>query len=166
MNVLLAVSDRFFGDALVNFASQHSWEADAHFRFIKVILPPEKQPGSNHDDREIFFEEDLREAKELLEKLSRMLRAAKRGCKVSCEVLVGSPGNRLVEYATNWPADMIIMGAREQSNFERLLLGSVSKYLTEHAPCSFCVVRIPHDEALDLDLSEKELLEELEIPVG
>lgn len=166
MQILLAISDRFFGDALVNFTAAHHWPDEAHYKLIKVVLPVEKQPGATAEDRAIFFQEDMNQAQELLDKLSRMLHYQKKESKISTAVLVGQPAKTIVEHATNWPADMIILGAREQSNFEQFFLGSVSKYIAEHSPCSFCIVRIPNDETLDLNLSEKELLEELEIPVG
>lgn len=166
MNVLLAVSDRFFGDALVKFARHHHWEENAHFKLIKAVLPAEHQPGSTNEDREISFQEEIKLADSLLKKLCAMLGKNKEGCDISSEVLIGSPAKVIIEYANNWPADMIILGAHEQSNFEKIILGSVSKFISENAPCSFTIVRIANDEALDLSLDEDEVLEELGIPLA
>lgn len=166
MNVLLAVSDRFFGDALINFTCQHHNVEHAHYKFVKVVLPEEKQPGGSAEDRKVFFDEEFLLAKKLLEKLSLTLLKRKTDCIVSFQVLVGIPGKEVVDYATKWPADMIILGAHEQSNFERMLLGSVSTYIAEHSPCSFSIVRIANDEVLDLDLNESEVLEDLGISVS
>ncbi|HEY9734376.1 MAG TPA: universal stress protein [Drouetiella sp.] len=163
MKILLAVSDRFFGDALVDFALQHHWQDDAQYKLVKAIMPVEKQPGANAEDRQISFEEELNLATELLNKLCGTLRNQRQKADVSFEVLVNSPARAVVEYAKTWPADLIILGAHEQSNFERLLLGSVSRFIAEHAPCSLSIVRIPNDQALDFNLEEAEVLEELGI---
>lgn len=54
---------------------------------------------------------------------------------------VGSAGSTLCEIATNWKADLIIMGRRGRSGFSELLLGSVSNYVMHHAPCSVLTVQ-------------------------
>jgi nucleotide-binding universal stress UspA family protein len=47
----------------------------------------------------------------------------------------------LIKEAKRWGADSIFVGARGLSNFERLLLGSVSTAVATRAHCSVEVVR-------------------------
>ncbi|QYO65603.1 universal stress protein [Leptolyngbya sp. 7M] len=59
------------------------------------------------------------------------------------EVLFGTPESRIVETAEQMEADMIVVGSHGYSRWERLLLGSVSDSVVNHAPCSVLVVRSP-----------------------
>ena len=55
----------------------------------------------------------------------------------------GSPGRMICELATDWNADLIIMGRRGRSGLAEFFLGSVSNYVLHHAPCSVQIVHIP-----------------------
>jgi nucleotide-binding universal stress UspA family protein len=55
----------------------------------------------------------------------------------------GSPGRRICELATDWNADLIMMGRRGRSGLAEFFLGSVSNYVLHHAPCSVQIVHIP-----------------------
>ncbi|MGM0169778.1 hypothetical protein IGI39_004790 [Enterococcus sp. AZ135] len=57
------------------------------------------------------------------------------------KVLVGNPKAAIVEYAKEEKADLIIMGATGKGAFSRLLLGSTTAYVVNHAPCNVLVVR-------------------------
>lgn len=53
----------------------------------------------------------------------------------------GVPGKTICDLARVWGADLILMGNRGRSGLSELLLGSVSNYVTHHAPCSVMLVR-------------------------
>jgi len=67
--------------------------------------------------------------------------AATKQVKAHYEVAVGHPAEQLIYYADRTGADLIVVGDRGRSNFSRLLLGSVSKQVTEHAGRPVLVVR-------------------------
>ncbi|UIE40000.1 universal stress protein [Leptodesmis sichuanensis] len=62
---------------------------------------------------------------------------------VPTEILqgIGSPGSTLCELAQTAGADLIVMGRRQHSRLNELLLGSTSNYALHHAPCSVLVVQ-------------------------
>jgi nucleotide-binding universal stress UspA family protein len=52
----------------------------------------------------------------------------------------GDPVATIVRRATDWPADLIVMGTHGRSGFERLLLGSVAEKVLRKAPCPVLTV--------------------------
>jgi nucleotide-binding universal stress UspA family protein len=62
---------------------------------------------------------------------------------VKCELMLrqGSPGLMICDQARTWQADLIVMGRRGRSGLGELILGSVSTYVTHHAPCSVLIVQ-------------------------
>lgn len=54
---------------------------------------------------------------------------------------VGRPGVEIVKAATEWPADVVVIGSHGRGGVERTLLGSVAETVVRHAPCPVLVVR-------------------------
>lgn len=105
-------------------ASMQSW--------IQVPLPAE------------YFEDEKDAARELLRDALRVVEAATAGTELFCvnqKVLSGQPTAALVDLTKD--ADMIVVGRRGLGKAGRLLLGSVSGGLTQHAHCPVAVI---HDE--------------------
>jgi len=63
------------------------------------------------------------------------------GVPLETAVVVGHPADQIVHEAAERQADMIVMGHRGKSRFQRWLLGSVSKRVLSYAPCTVTVVR-------------------------
>jgi len=88
---------------------------------------------------------DLEEAKKDTAKgvLSRGLQlASAEGIKARGELIeASSVVEALVEFATNEKADLIVAGTRGMTGFKKLILGSVSSGLVNHAPCPVLIVR-------------------------
>jgi nucleotide-binding universal stress UspA family protein/predicted transcriptional regulator len=61
--------------------------------------------------------------------------------EVNAEYLVGDPADGLMELATNWGTDLIVVGSQGRSAIGRLLLGSVSRKIVTEARCSVRVAR-------------------------
>jgi nucleotide-binding universal stress UspA family protein len=57
------------------------------------------------------------------------------------EVSVGHPAVKITAYAEGHGIDLIVMGHRGKTLFERWLIGSVAKKVISYAPCSVYVVR-------------------------
>jgi len=75
----------------------------------------------------------------------RLLEIADRlrtgGRSVEVRVLEGRPATEIVSEAARFAADLVVMGARGLSTVQRLLLGSVSSEVVDHAPCPILVAR-------------------------
>jgi nucleotide-binding universal stress UspA family protein len=69
-------------------------------------------------------------------------RACGEGANITAEVqLWGQVAEQICAYAEEHACDLIVLGTRGQSNFSRLLLGSVSTQVTSHAHCPVTLVR-------------------------
>ncbi len=68
-------------------------------------------------------------------------RLAGEGRTVTVHVLQGRPASEIVLEAERFGADLVVVGARGQSTIERLLLGSVSSEVVDHAHRPVLVVR-------------------------
>ncbi|MEM8720498.1 MAG: universal stress protein [Cyanobacteria bacterium P01_G01_bin.39] len=60
--------------------------------------------------------------------------------------LAGNPGSMICELANTWSADLILIGSRGLTGLKEMFLGSVSNYVTHHAPCSVLIIRTPIDK--------------------
>jgi len=85
----------------------------------------------------------LESATEQFEKDFVGFREAAKTAGVPIETLVvaGHPAEQIVHHAAEQNADMIVMGHRGRSRFERWLLGSISKRVVSYAPCTVTIVR-------------------------
>jgi nucleotide-binding universal stress UspA family protein len=60
---------------------------------------------------------------------------------LTTKILTGSPAQSIVAEAEDWQADLIVVGSHGYGFWERMMLGSVSQSVIQHAPCSVLVVR-------------------------
>jgi len=53
----------------------------------------------------------------------------------------GHPAEQICDYASEHAVDLIVIGSHGRSGFGRMLLGSVSNAVANHAPCPVTIVR-------------------------
>jgi nucleotide-binding universal stress UspA family protein len=66
-----------------------------------------------------------------------------RGLKIQTLVLEGVPYKTIVDYATEWGADLIAMGTHGRTGLSHMLAGSVTERVVRLARCSVLVARAP-----------------------
>lgn len=59
---------------------------------------------------------------------------------VVAQAISGSPADVLLEAATDFNADLIVVGSRGLTSSAHLLLGSVASSVSHHAPCDVLIV--------------------------
>lgn len=60
---------------------------------------------------------------------------------VTTAVVVGNPGNMIVDYANKSRADLIVIPSHGHHGFKRLLIGSTAERVLRHAACPVLVLR-------------------------
>jgi nucleotide-binding universal stress UspA family protein len=81
----------------------------------------------------------LHEAEKRLAALADRCRSA--GVQTTTEVLIGRTAPAIVEAASDWEADVIVMGTHGRSGFAHLVLGSIAERVLRTAPCPVLTVR-------------------------
>jgi len=147
MKVLLAVDDSKYSEAATRSVLVQANPSDTHVRVVNVIdaLPNRLAetrayyPGVEHEN------DALREpAEALVEKTAALLRS--RGFYATGTVEWGSPKARIIEAASKWNADLIVIGSHGRTGLERFLMGSLAEAVAHEAPCSVEIVRIPSQQ--------------------
>lgn len=98
------------------------------------------------------YDKHVEHGLEFLRNLNR--EACAEGVDAEFTQLAGNPGRMICELANNWSADLIIVGSRGLKGLKEMFLGSVSNYVTHHAPCSVLIARHPIDTKPLPELSE------------
>lgn len=109
---------------------------DAKLMVLSVARPPEPatrvETTGVLENAQEHFEQDFREI---------AVRAQELGVTVETSVVVGHPIEQLVHHAETENADLIIVGRRGMSRFERMLVGSTSEKVLRYAHCPVMVVQ-------------------------
>jgi nucleotide-binding universal stress UspA family protein len=60
--------------------------------------------------------------------------------RISVQAIPGSPGDVLLEAATDFGADCIVVGSKGLTSHAHFVLGSVASSVAHHAPCDVLIV--------------------------
>ena len=144
MKILLAIDNSKFSQIAMQTVAKQFRTKGVQVRVLHVIEPISTYVSTDmiphfvpHIAR--IEQERRKEAKELVQRAARHLR--KVGFKTDEIVQEGDPKARIVDYAANWHADLIVLGSHGWKGLGRFLMGSVSEAVTRHAGCSVEVVR-------------------------
>ena len=141
MKILIGVDhSKFSGDVLRAVVMQFRTER-AEIRVMHVLqpiapAPPQMAPGYAPE-----LDDQKEPARELVERIANELRGA--GFKVETAVEVGDIREKIIDRASDWGADLIVVGSHGRSGIQRFLLGSVAEFVARHAKCSVEIVRTP-----------------------
>ena len=144
MKILLALDESRFSKAAVEATVRQFRPeiADVAVLFVveQILMPA--GPGGEMaymPDMSAIREQAMQGAAEITEDAATKLRAA--GFKVTTEIREGDPKTCILEHATHWGADLIIVGSHGRTGLQRFLMGSVSEAVARHSHCSVMIVR-------------------------
>jgi nucleotide-binding universal stress UspA family protein len=103
---------------------------------LGLMAPPEMAMGYAPE-----LEEMKKPAQELVERVAMQMRGA--GFKAETAVEVGDVRERILDSASEWRADLIVLGSHGKRGLQRFLLGSVAEFVARHARCSVHIIRTP-----------------------
>jgi nucleotide-binding universal stress UspA family protein len=147
MKIILATDGTQYSDAAMAVLARMELKAGDTIKAICVIdmavpLAMDVYGGYMPDTGQL--ETAARErASHVVEDSIGRLRALFPDVEIAGDVLFGSPESRIVETAEEMAADLIVIGSHGYNRWERLLLGSVSNSVVQHAHCSVLIARSP-----------------------
>ncbi len=141
MRVLLAMDGSDPSETARNLVASIRWPEASIIRIVAVVEPMSAAliglspyTASEFNDREITASLE-----------SRLTDAA--ACQTQSDltvetlVLHGRPASQIVEQATEFRANLVVVGSRGLGRLRSMLLGSVSAEVVDHAPCPVLVAR-------------------------
>ena len=142
MRVLLAIDEETSSEEAVNEVGRRSWGEATTIRVLhtvgKFVPPAQELWHDSGGDLEQARHEIKDRAKQLTESVADWL--SEQGLSVETSVRDGEPGPAVVAEAREWGADIIVIGSRGHTGLRRLVEGSVSHYVVDHAECPVEVV--------------------------
>lgn len=147
MKILLAIDDSDSSREAVREVEQHFEPAATTVRILHVLekfVPPAETlwydaGGSLEEARRQLSNRFL----VLVEDAAALLKA--RGFSTESVIRTGNAAKMIVNEAHQWGADLVVVGAHRNSILKRILGGTVTKYVVNHAPCPVEIVHRKRD---------------------
>ena len=151
MKILLAIDDSKFAEAAIQAAISQVRQDHTQVLVLHVVdwsnFMPSPFPGGGQEPMysarqlESIIEGETTKAHELVTSAAERLRSA--GFEASTSVRERDPKAVILDCATEWGADLIIVGSHGRKGVARFVLGSVSEAVARYARCSVEIVRLP-----------------------
>ena len=138
--IIVAVDFSDIATLAIDYAASFALAFKSHVHILHVeppalsyigneILPP-VMPMENEEENE-RVKRDLLAMAEYLQQ---------RGVDADYELVKGPIAETIVEIATNYQADLIILGAHNHGFLYRAFIGSVSTGVLKHSPCPVMII--------------------------
>ena len=151
MKILLAIDDSKFAEAAIRAAISQIRQDHTQVLVLHVVdwssfMPSPfprigDEPMYSARQLESIIETETKRAHELVKNAGERLRLA--GFEVSTSVREGDVKTIILDCATEWGADLIIVGSHGRKGIARFVLGSVSEAVARYAHCSVVIARLP-----------------------
>ena len=141
MKILVGVDDSKYSQDIARAIVTQRRADNTEVLVLHVLQPVGPAPPQMHQGYAPELEAERDAAKALVERVAAELRSA--GFKVETLIGVGDVREGIIDTATDWQADLIMVGSHGLRPIQRFLLGSVSEFVVRHAPCSVEIVRTP-----------------------
>jgi nucleotide-binding universal stress UspA family protein len=136
VKIVLAVDGSQFSDAATQVLATQFRPDGSEVLLVHVI------EGPAFFEQEAALQERRRRAEKLMAHTAETLQSA--GFQnIHNRVVEGEPRMGILEVASEWRPDCIVLGSHGRKGLEKLLLGSVAQSVAQHAPCSVFIVRVP-----------------------
>ena len=158
MKVLLPLDDPALIDEVMDFIITQSFPADTEFRLLHVIaFQPDEVALTCSSEVHVFLQKQTSAAQELMISVKNLI--AKHYPRASCTISVvqGLPVETILQEATLWQPDLLVIGSHNRKGLAHFFLGSVAQAVCKSCPCSVALIRRKesrlkkHSSPVDLD---------------
>lgn len=150
LRILLATDGSDCSVAAVRSVSKRPWPPKTAIRVISVVPPfmpvADVSTAYFYAGQSVLAAEAVEQAArsratEAIARAEDLFRDAGVTGVETREPLSGDPKAVILDDATTWAADMVVVGSHGWRGFDRLMMGSVSESVAMHAHCSVEVIR-------------------------
>jgi nucleotide-binding universal stress UspA family protein len=135
-NILIGYDGSAQSEKAVETGLALAQSLDAKALLFAVARPPEPatmvEVDAMLDDAREHFEEQFRKI---------IQRAKELGVELQTDIAIGHPVEQIVHRAETDHVDLIVLGRRGRSRFEKMLVGSTAEKVLRYAHCPVMVVR-------------------------
>lgn len=144
MKVLVAVDDSPYSKHVIDTVLRRHWPEDTQFKILTVLEAPYIDDSDEPQWKEQLIALQSRRHKHMSKLCSEIrdrIESHISNAKAHFEIREGDPKVEIIDAAVDWPADQVLVGAHGRNICPHFLLGSVSRTVAAHAPCSVEIVR-------------------------
>ena len=146
MKILIPIDGSQHSEAAVAEVAGRTWPSGTEIRILTVMhssVPLMPDPAfvlaATHVEQ---LHEQRVEAGPLLQVAADRVRKSLPTVPVTTKILEGLPQEAIVNDATDWGADLIVLGSHGHSPRRQGLLGSVASSVVAEAPCAVEIIRV------------------------
>jgi len=132
--ILVCLDGSNMSEQMLPHATEVAQRFGSRVVLLQVLQIPSSLAAASAQGAENVIEEELRrlafEAHQYLDGVAAQLR--EKGIPVEVVVIEGSPGDAIVQYASENNADLIVVATHGRKNLGRLVFGSVADHVMRH----------------------------------
>ncbi len=143
MKVIIAIDDSPMTETVIANVLSRRWPEDTQFKILTVLEPLcISSEESDYSDALVqVYDKRKSSAAKWCEKLRERLESHITSAHVHYDIREGQAPGQIIDAAVEWSADKILIGAHGQNVCPHNLVGSVSRRVASHAPCSVEIIR-------------------------
>ncbi len=146
--ILVCLDGSETAEKIIPFVREEAQSHGSEVMLLRVVNPPDNltigMPGfpaipfhTSAMPEKLKEEYDIAEA--YLEQVAQPIR--QQGIQVQCEIIIGSPGPSIIDYANDADVDLIAMVSHGHSNLRNVLLGSVAEYIVRESGLPMLMIK-------------------------
>jgi len=144
MRILMGVDSEFAGETVRAVVAQCRPES-TEVMVLHVLQPIGTAPPQMDAYFAPELEAEKEEAAKLVKRTAKELQDA--GFQAQTRIELGDIRGGILECASKWGADLIVLGSHSRAGLQRFLQGSVAEFVARHAKCSVEIVRNGHNQS-------------------
>lgn len=142
MKVLIGLDASIYSLPIMDVLKMRVWPEGTVTRLVSVVEPAASKFFNWAADHSSFIHDREKEAAEAnLANSANAIAKSVPELAVETKLLRGYAKESLLDEASEWCPDLVIVGSRGTRGVDPLLLGSVSQAILEHSPCPVLVAR-------------------------
>lgn len=151
MKILLACDDSIYSQSAADAVLARSWPENTTIRVVSAIDANDEPSESSENEEELATNTpadpgSLLSLKRTIIKIAKSIKEKFPELEVTHSILYGDTKEKILDYASYWPADLVVIGSHGRKGLSRVLLGSVSQTVLTYCDSNALVVRRKKDE--------------------